>query len=136
MRQQNRSDDERATERGSTEDDSAGAGGLQSALRTDQSQLDDSTRAWLAELAAANAALRDGMGASTSQSLSEALARLERLEASLHQASHVIVEHVGRRTAVLAAAIAQLHRIDELKRPSSSSSPSTSVSATTSRTAS
>ncbi len=58
----------------------------------------------------------EAAGAGKAPSLSEALARLERLEVALQKAPGQLEELVGRRTAVLASAgLAQLHRIDELE---------------------
>lgn len=89
---------------------------LQESLHGAEGHLEEAALAWLADLTAANAALRNGIGTRRNKSLSEALERLERLEAALHQAPEQIVEHVGRRTATLvSAAMAQLHRIDQLE---------------------
>jgi diguanylate cyclase (GGDEF)-like protein/PAS domain S-box-containing protein len=78
--------------------------------------LEDDARGWIADLAVARGALRRGIDAGETPFLVEALERLERLEAALHQAPEQIVEHVGRRTAVLASAgMAQMRRIDELE---------------------
>jgi diguanylate cyclase (GGDEF)-like protein/PAS domain S-box-containing protein len=78
--------------------------------------LEEDARGWIADLAAAHAALRRGIDAGETPSLLEALERLERLEAALHQAPEQIADHVGRRTAVLASAgMAQRRRIDELE---------------------
>jgi diguanylate cyclase (GGDEF)-like protein/PAS domain S-box-containing protein len=96
--------------------ETAGAGGLEIPLRGARGHLDENVRAWIADLTAVNAALRHGIGDSKNKSVSEALERLERLEAALHQAPEQIVEHVGRRTAMLASAgMAQMRRIDELE---------------------
>jgi diguanylate cyclase (GGDEF)-like protein/PAS domain S-box-containing protein len=94
----------------------AGVGWLEEALRRAGGPLDGTVRTWIADLASANAALRQGMGVPVNKSLSEALERLERLEAALHHAPEQIVEHLGRRTAILASAgMAQMHRIGELE---------------------
>jgi diguanylate cyclase (GGDEF)-like protein/PAS domain S-box-containing protein len=78
--------------------------------------LEGRIRVWIDDLTAANAALKRGIGARRNKSLSEALARFERLEAALHQAPGQIVEHVGQRTAMLVSAgVAQMRRIDELE---------------------
>jgi len=91
-------------------------GWLEEALRRAGGQLDGTVRTWIADLTAANRALRDGIGVPENRSLSEALERLERLEAALLRAPEQIIEYVGRRTAVLASAgIAQVRRIDELE---------------------
>lgn len=96
--------------------ETAGAGGLEIPLRGAGGDLDENVRAWIADLTVANAALRHGIGDSKNKSVSEALERLERLEAALHQAPEQIVEHVGQRTALLASAgMAQMRRIDELE---------------------
>src|SRR6266545_4051295 len=93
-----------------------GVGRLEEALRGARGQLEDNVRAWIADLTAANTALRHGIGDGKNKSVSEALERLERLEAALSRAPEQIVEHVGRRTAMLASAgIAQMHRIGELE---------------------
>lgn len=94
----------------------AGVGWLEVALRGARGHLDENVRAWIADLTAASTALRLGIDAHETKSLSEALERLERLQAALHRAPEQIAEHVGRRTATLAsAAMAQLRRIDELE---------------------
>jgi diguanylate cyclase (GGDEF)-like protein/PAS domain S-box-containing protein len=96
--------------------ETAGVGWLEEALRGARGHLDENARAWITDLAAAKAALRHAIGTRKDQSLSEALEGLERLEVALHRAPEQIVEHVGRRTAILAsAAMAQLRRIDELE---------------------
>jgi diguanylate cyclase (GGDEF)-like protein/PAS domain S-box-containing protein len=94
----------------------AGVGWLEEALRRAGRPLDGTVRTWIADLASANAALRHGIGVPANKSLSEALERLEQLEAALHHAPEQIVEHLGRRTAILASAgMAQMHRIGELE---------------------
>ncbi len=94
----------------------AAAGRLEEVLRRARGQLEDAARAWISDLTAAQAVLRRGIGARRSQALSEALERLERLEVVLRQAPRQLVDHVGRRTALLASAgMAQLRRIDELE---------------------
>jgi diguanylate cyclase (GGDEF)-like protein/PAS domain S-box-containing protein len=91
-------------------------GRLVGALRDAQGHLEEDTRAWIADLTAASTTLRRGIGTRKNKSLTEALARLERLEAALRHAPEQIVEHVGRRTAILtSAAMAQLRRIDQLE---------------------
>jgi diguanylate cyclase (GGDEF)-like protein/PAS domain S-box-containing protein len=94
----------------------AGSSWLEGTPRGARGHLDESVRSWIADLAVANTVLKQGIGARRNKSLSEAMARLERLEVALHLAPEQIVEHVGRRTALLASAgMAQLHRIDELE---------------------
>jgi diguanylate cyclase (GGDEF)-like protein/PAS domain S-box-containing protein len=111
-----RSQGERRSRRESIGGEAPAAAWLEETLRGARGHLEESVRAWMTDLTAANAALRDGIGARKSKSLSEALERLERLEATLHHAPEQIAEHIGRRTALLASAgIAQLHRIDELE---------------------
>ena len=91
-------------------------GWLEEALRGARGHLDENARAWITDLASAKAALRHAIGTRKDHSFSEALERLERLEVALQRAPEMIVEHVGRRTAMLAsAAMAQLRRIDELE---------------------
>ena len=91
-------------------------GWLEEALKRAGGQLDGTVRTWIADLTAANRVLRHGIGAPDNRSLSEALERLERLEAALLRAPEQIIDYVGRRTAVLASAgIAQVRRIDELE---------------------
>jgi diguanylate cyclase (GGDEF)-like protein/PAS domain S-box-containing protein len=86
------------------------------ALRSARGHLENEARGWIADLAAAHAALRRGIDAGENPSLLEALERLERLGAALHHAPEQIAEDVGRRTAVLASAgMAQRRRIDELE---------------------
>ncbi len=92
------------------------AGWLEDVLRGTRGQLEENARAWVSDLKAANEALRHGIDTHRSESLSEALDRLERLEAALRLAPGQIVEHVGRHTARLTSAgIAQLRRIDQLE---------------------
>ena len=82
--------------------------------------LNEYARDWIADLTAAHTALRHGIDAHETKSLSEALERLERLEAIVQQAPQQIAEHVGRRTAMLTSvAMAQLRRIDELEAAAS-----------------
>ena len=89
---------------------------MEEALRGARGHLDENARAWITDLASAKAALRHAIGTRKDQSFSEGLERLERLEVALQRAPEMIVEHVGRRTAMLAsAAMAQLRRIDELE---------------------
>ena len=91
-------------------------GWLEEALKRAGGQLDGTVRTWIADLTAANRVLRHGIGVPDNRSLSEALERLERLEAALLRAPEQIIDYVGRRTAVLASAgIAQVRRIDELE---------------------
>jgi hypothetical protein len=78
--------------------------GWDAALRGERGYFEADARTWIADLTAANAALRRGIGARGLQSLSETLERLERLEIALHRAPAQIMEHLGRRTAALASA--------------------------------
>jgi diguanylate cyclase (GGDEF)-like protein/PAS domain S-box-containing protein len=96
--------------------DAAAAGRLVEALRGARGHLEEDARTWIADLTTASTTLRRGIGARKNKSLTEALERLVRLEAALRHAPEQIVEHVGRRTAVLtSAAMAQLRRIDQLE---------------------
>lgn len=96
--------------------ETVGADWLEEALRSARAHIEDNTRAWIADLTTAHAALVQGIGTHQSRSLSEAFERLERLEAALHQAPEQIADYVGRRTAILASAgMAQLRRIGELE---------------------
>ena len=82
--------------------------------------LEENARAWIVDLTAAHAALRHGIDAHETKSLSEALERLERLEAAVQQAPEQIAQHVGQRTALLAGVtMAQLRRINELEAAAS-----------------
>jgi len=89
---------------------------LEGSLRGARSHLDENILGWEADLAAVRVALQHGIGARRNKSLSEALERLEQLETALHLAPEQIVEHIGRRTAILSSAIiGQLRRISELE---------------------
>ena len=102
--------------RGKAANGDSDASTLEGALRGARSDLDESIHAWETDLAAVGAALRHGIGARRNKSLSEALERLEQIETALHLAPEQIVEHIGRRTAILTSAIiAQLRRISELE---------------------
>ena len=61
-------------------------GWLEEALKRAGGQLDGTVRTWIADLTAANRVLRHGIGVPDNRSLSEALERLERLEAALLRA--------------------------------------------------
>ena len=97
-------------------DGEAVASTLEETLRGARSHLDENILGWEADLAAVRVALQHGIGARRNKSLSEALERLEQLETALHLAPEQIVEHIGRRTAILSSAIiGQLRRISELE---------------------
>jgi diguanylate cyclase (GGDEF)-like protein/PAS domain S-box-containing protein len=91
-------------------------GWLEEALRSARGDLEEDARAWNADLTATIAALQGEIGTRESPQLSEALERLERLEAALRRAPRQMVEHLRQRTAVsVLASMAQLRRIGELE---------------------
>jgi diguanylate cyclase (GGDEF)-like protein/PAS domain S-box-containing protein len=92
----------------------AGARGLDEALRGARVQLEGDLLAWNADLAAAKAAIEHELGSQKNPQLTDARERLERLEEALRLAPERFVEHLRQRAAEFAStSTAQLRRIGE-----------------------
>jgi diguanylate cyclase (GGDEF)-like protein/PAS domain S-box-containing protein len=84
------------------------------APRDAHDQLQEDVRAWVADLAAANEALKHEPGSPENLRLAEARERLVRLEEALRRVPGKILERLRKRTAEFASAsTAQMRRIDE-----------------------
>jgi diguanylate cyclase (GGDEF)-like protein/PAS domain S-box-containing protein len=91
-----------------------GVPGLEEVLQGARDQVQEDIRAWIAGLAAADAAHGHGLGPQENLRLSVARQRLVGLEEALRQATGRLVEHLRERTAEFASAsTAQQRRIGE-----------------------